>query len=134
RDPGADRAEAGRERTRRRTVLLGADGGGMGARPGVGPGRALVPPAAETAAAVVVRAVDVHKRFGRLHVLNGVDLTVGRGETVCVIGASGSGKTTFLRCINHLEKIDSGRIEVNGHLIGYRERNGSVIEDSERNI
>jgi polar amino acid transport system ATP-binding protein len=64
----------------------------------------------------------------------GVDLEVGRGETVCVIGPSGSGKSTFLRCINHLEKIDSGRIEVNGHLIGYRERNGSLIEDSERSI
>jgi polar amino acid transport system ATP-binding protein len=106
----------------------------MGAGPGVGPGRALVPPAAETAVDVVVRAVDVHKRFGRLQVLKGVDLEVGRGETVCVIGPSGSGKTTFLRCINHLETIDSGRIEVNGHLIGYRERNGSLIEDSERNI
>jgi polar amino acid transport system ATP-binding protein len=53
---------------------------------------------------------------------------------VCVIGPSGSGKTTFIRCINHLEKIDSGRIEVNGHLIGYRERNGKLVEDSERSI
>ena len=106
----------------------------MGARPSMGPGRTLVPPAAETAADVVVRAVDVHKRFGRLHVLKGVDLEVGRGETVCIIGPSGSGKSTFLRCTNHLEKIDSGRIEVNGRLIGYRERNGSLIEDSERSI
>src|ERR671934_232622 len=57
-----------------------------------------------------------------------------RGEVVCVIGPSGSGKTTLIRCINHLEKIDGGRIEVNGHLIGYRERNGKLIEDSERNI
>jgi polar amino acid transport system ATP-binding protein len=106
----------------------------MGARPGVGPGRALVPPADQAASDTVVRAVDVHKRFGRLHVLKGVDLEVRRGETVCVIGPSGSGKSTFLRCINHLEKIDSGRIEVNGHLIGYRERNGDLIEDSERSI
>jgi polar amino acid transport system ATP-binding protein len=59
---------------------------------------------------------------------------VRKGETVCVIGPSGSGKTTFIRCVNHLEKIDSGRIEVNGHLIGYRERNGKLVEDSERSI
>ena len=51
-----------------------------------------------------------------------------------MIGPSGSGKTTFIRCINHLEKIDSGRIEVNGQLIGYRERDGKLVEDSERNI
>jgi len=83
---------------------------------------------------LVLRAEDVHKRFGRLHVLRGVSLDVRRRETVCVIGPSGSGKTTFLRCVNHLEKIDSGRIEVNGHLIGYREQNGKLVEDSERSI
>jgi polar amino acid transport system ATP-binding protein len=83
---------------------------------------------------VVLQAEDVHKRFGKLEVLKGVSLEVRKGETVCIIGPSGSGKTTFLRCINHLEKIDSGRIEVNGHLIGYRERNGRLVEDSERNI
>jgi polar amino acid transport system ATP-binding protein len=82
----------------------------------------------------VVHAVDVRKRFGRLEVLKGVSLDVQRGEVVCVIGPSGSGKTTFARCINHLEKIDGGRIEVNGHLIGYRERNGKLVEDGERNI
>ena len=83
---------------------------------------------------VVMHAQDVHKSFGRLEVLKGVSLDVTKGETVCIIGPSGSGKTTFLRCINHLEKIDSGRIEVNGHLIGYREKNGKLVEDSERNI
>jgi polar amino acid transport system ATP-binding protein len=82
----------------------------------------------------ILRATDVHKRFGRLEVLRGVSLEVSRGETVCIIGPSGSGKTTFIRCINHLEKIDGGRIEVNGHLIGYRERNGKLVEDSEKNI
>jgi len=82
----------------------------------------------------VVSADNVHKRFGRLHVLNGVTLEVRKGETVCLIGPSGSGKTTFIRCINHLEKIDAGRIEVNGRLIGYRERNGSLVEDDERSI
>jgi polar amino acid transport system ATP-binding protein len=59
---------------------------------------------------------------------------VKRGEVVCIIGPSGSGKTTFIRCIHHLEKIDGGRIEVNGHLIGYREQNGRLVEDSERSI
>jgi polar amino acid transport system ATP-binding protein len=83
---------------------------------------------------LVLQAVDVHKHFGRLHVLKGVSLQVRRGETVCIIGPSGSGKTTFIRCVNHLEKIESGRIEVNGHLIGYRERNGKLTEDSERSI
>jgi polar amino acid transport system ATP-binding protein len=82
----------------------------------------------------VLRAEDVHKRFGRLEVLKGISLDVRRGETVCIIGPSGSGKSTFLRCINHLEKIDAGRIEVNGHLIGYRDRNGTLVEDSEKNI
>jgi polar amino acid transport system ATP-binding protein len=100
----------------------------------MGTGSSLVREAAQAAADVVVRAVDVHKRFGRLDVLRGVSLEVERGETVCVIGPSGSGKTTFIRCINHLEKIDGGRIEVNGHLIGYRERNGRLVEDSESSI
>ena len=85
-------------------------------------------------AGIVMSAVDVHKRFGRLEVLKGVSLDVERRETVCVIGASGSGKTTFIRCINHLEKIDAGRIMVNGRLIGYRESTGKLREDSERSI
>ena len=83
---------------------------------------------------LVVRAVDVEKRFGRLEVLKGVSLEVAKRETVCIIGPSGSGKTTFIRCVNHLEKIDGGRIEVNGQLIGYRESNGRLVEDSERSI
>jgi polar amino acid transport system ATP-binding protein len=90
--------------------------------------------APETSADVVVDAKDVHKYFGRLHVLKGVTLQVKRQEVVVIIGASGSGKTTFIRCINHLEKIQSGRISVNGHLIGYREVNGKLVEDSEKNI
>ncbi len=83
---------------------------------------------------VVVQATDVNKWFGRLHVLKDVSMTVKRQEVVVVIGASGSGKTTFIRCVNHLEKIQSGRIFVNGHLIGYREVNGKLVEDKESNI
>jgi polar amino acid transport system ATP-binding protein len=83
---------------------------------------------------LVLQAEDVHKRFGRLEVLKGVSLEVPKGETVCIIGPSGSGKTTFIRCINHLERIDAGRITVNGHLIGYRQRNGRLVEDSEKSI
>src|SRR5512135_2846020 len=83
---------------------------------------------------VIVRAEDVHKYFGSLHVLNGINLSVCKNEVLVIIGPSGSGKSTFLRSINHLEKIDSGRIYVNGHMIGYRERNGKLVEDSEKNI
>ena len=83
---------------------------------------------------IVVQATDVNKWFGRLHVLKDVSMTVKRQEVVVVIGASGSGKTTFIRCVNHLEKIQSGRIFVNGHLIGYREANGKLVEDRESNI
>ena len=90
--------------------------------------------AAPVLGGVVLSATDVHKRFGRLEVLKGVSLEVRQRETSCIIGPSGSGKTTFIRCINHLEKIDSGRIEVNGHLIGYREHGGRLEEDSERSI
>jgi polar amino acid transport system ATP-binding protein len=83
---------------------------------------------------LVVRAVDVHKRFGRLEVLKGVSLDVAKRETICIIGPSGSGKTTLIRCINHLEKIQGGRIFVNGHLIGYREVDGKLVEDKEANV
>jgi polar amino acid transport system ATP-binding protein len=83
---------------------------------------------------VVVEAADVQKWFGKLHVLKGVSLTVRRQEVVVMIGASGSGKTTFIRCINHLEKIQGGRIFVNGHLIGYREVDGKLVEDKEANV
>jgi polar amino acid transport system ATP-binding protein len=84
---------------------------------------------------IVVEATGVHKFYGRNEVLKGVDLTVKRQEVVVIIGPSGSGKTTFLRCINHLEKIRSGTIRVNGQLIGYRlGSNDKLIEDSEKNI
>ncbi len=82
----------------------------------------------------MVHAENIVKRFGSLTVLNGVDLSVKRRQVVVIIGPSGSGKTTLLRCINHLEKIDSGRIYVAGQLVGYREQNGRLVEDNETNI
>src|SRR3989337_1412448 len=82
----------------------------------------------------VVQCIDVHKRFGRLEVLRGVSLDIERGEVVVLIGPSGSGKTTLLRCINHLETLDSGRIYIEGELVGYRETNGRLREDSEREV
>ncbi|HVB22132.1 MAG TPA: amino acid ABC transporter ATP-binding protein [Ktedonobacteraceae bacterium] len=82
----------------------------------------------------MVRAEKIVKRFGDLTVLNGVDLSVKRGQVVVIIGPSGSGKTTMLRCINHLEKIDDGRIYIEGELMGYRIVNGKPVEDREANI
>jgi polar amino acid transport system ATP-binding protein len=79
-------------------------------------------------AVAMVQAQNVHKRFGTLEVLKGIDLTVRRGEVMCLIGASGSGKTTFLRCVNHLEKINGGRLYVDGVLMGYREKGDKLYE------
>jgi len=83
----------------------------------------------------ILLARDVRKRFGSNEVLRGVSLQVQRGEVICVIGPSGSGKTTFLRCLNHLERIDSGRIELDGKLLGYRERpDGTLVEQPARDV
>ncbi len=82
----------------------------------------------------VVRAEGVHKHFGRLQVLKGIDLEVRSGEVMCIIGPSGSGKSTFLRCINHLEKIDGGRLWVNGHLVGYRQKGDKIYELREKEV
>ena len=89
------------------------------------------PVAAGTAA--MVRAEGVHKSFGHVEVLKGIDLEVRPGEVFCLIGPSGSGKSTFLRCINHLEKINAGRLYVDGELVGYRQKGGKLYElkDSE---
>ena len=85
--------------------------------------------------ALVIEALDIHKAYGDVQILKGVSLQVKRGEVVVLIGASGSGKTTFIRCINLLEEIQGGRIRVNGQPMGYRERpDGSLVRDSERNI
>ncbi len=79
-------------------------------------------------AAPMVRARGVRKSFGRHAVLKGIDLTVPAGSVVSLLGPSGSGKSTFLRCINHLETIDGGEIDVDGRLVGYRRQNGKKYE------
>jgi polar amino acid transport system ATP-binding protein len=84
----------------------------------------------ETAASPMVEAIDVRKSFGPLDVLKGINLTIRKGEVVCLLGPSGSGKSTFLRCVNHLEPMTSGRILVDGQLIGYHERNYRLYEMS----
>ncbi|WP_412066829.1 amino acid ABC transporter ATP-binding protein [Rhizobium sp. SYY.PMSO] len=86
------------------------------------------------AASPIVEAVDVHKSFGSLDVLKGINLSVSKGEVVCLLGPSGSGKSTFLRCINHLERMTSGRILVDGRLIGYHERGGTLHEMSGKEL
>jgi polar amino acid transport system ATP-binding protein len=78
--------------------------------------------------APMVKAEAVHKSFGRLEVLRGIDLEVQPKEVMCMIGPSGSGKSTFLRCINHLEKIDAGRLSVDGELVGYRQQRDRLYE------
>jgi polar amino acid transport system ATP-binding protein len=82
----------------------------------------------------MVKAEGVHKRFGRLEVLKGIDLKVEPSEVMCLLGPSGSGKSTFLRCINHLEKINSGRLAVDGQLVGYRESAGKLHELRESEV
>src|SRR5579885_1325546 len=82
----------------------------------------------------MVKAEAVHKNFGRLEVLRGIDLEVAPGEVMCIVGPSGSGKSTFLRCINHLEKIDGGRLWVDGELVGYRQRGDKLYELRESEV
>ncbi|MCF2528502.1 amino acid ABC transporter ATP-binding protein [Yinghuangia sp. KLBMP8922] len=81
----------------------------------------------------MVLAESVHKSFGLVEVLKGIDLQVLPQEVFCLVGPSGSGKSTFLRCINHLEKINAGRLWVDGHLVGYRQKGDKLYElkDSE---
>jgi polar amino acid transport system ATP-binding protein len=82
----------------------------------------------------LVHAANIHKAFHGNDVLKGIDMVVAAGEVVCLLGPSGSGKTTFLRCINQLETIDSGRIWVDGELMGYEDRGGTLHRLSERAI
>ena len=76
----------------------------------------------------MVQADRVCKNYGAVHVLKGISLEVDRGQVACLIGPSGSGKSTFLRCINHLERVDAGRLYVDGGLVGYSERGGKLHE------
>jgi polar amino acid transport system ATP-binding protein len=82
----------------------------------------------------MVKAEGVHKRFGRLEVLKGISLEVQPGEVMCLLGPSGSGKSTFLRCINHLEKINSGLLSVDGELVGYRQEGTTLHELRESEV
>ncbi|MCI0385549.1 amino acid ABC transporter ATP-binding protein [Streptomyces sp. CNQ085] len=82
----------------------------------------------------MVKAEGVHKSFGHAHILKGIDLEVAAGEVFCLVGPSGSGKSTFLRCINHLEKISAGRLSVDGHLVGYRQKGDRLYELKEREV
>ncbi len=83
---------------------------------------------------LMVRAENVHKRFGFVEVLKGIDIEVRAGEVMVVIGPSGSGKSTFLRCINHLEKINAGRLWVDGELVGYQQRGDKLHELRDRDV
>jgi len=82
----------------------------------------------------MVVAESVYKSFGHVEVLRGIDLTVAPQEVLCIVGPSGSGKSTFLRCINHLEKIDAGRLWVDGELVGYRQRGDKIYELRDRDV
>ncbi|HEX5225826.1 MAG TPA: amino acid ABC transporter ATP-binding protein [Solirubrobacteraceae bacterium] len=82
----------------------------------------------------MVRAEGVRKSFGRLEVLKGIDLEVAPGDVMCLLGPSGSGKSTFLRCVNHLEKINGGRLSVDGELVGYRAAGDTLHELREGEI
>jgi polar amino acid transport system ATP-binding protein len=82
----------------------------------------------------MVRAESVYKSFGPLEVLKGISLTVAPGEVMCLLGPSGSGKSTFLRCINHLERINAGRLYVDGQLVGYRQSGDKLHELRESEV
>jgi polar amino acid transport system ATP-binding protein len=82
----------------------------------------------------MVHADNVHKRFGLVEVLKGIDLQVRTGEVMVILGPSGSGKSTFLRCINHLEKVDAGMLSVDGELVGYRRRGNKLYELKDREV
>jgi len=81
-----------------------------------------------------LRVEGVRKSYGHIEVLKGIHMQVKPGEVACLVGPSGSGKSTFLRCINHLEKINSGRLYVHGELVGYQEKKGRLYELSDREV
>ena len=82
----------------------------------------------------MVRAESVRKSYGRFEALKGINIDVPRGSVVVIVGASGSGKSTFLRCVNHLEKIDGGRLWVDGELVGYEQKGTKLYELKDRDV
>lgn len=89
---------------------------------------------AETQKSPMIRARGVKKHFGKNEVLKGIDVDIAHGEVVCLLGASGSGKSTFLRCVNHLEKIDGGLIWVEDYPVGYRIRGRKLYEETDAQV
>ncbi|MEX5719821.1 amino acid ABC transporter ATP-binding protein [Geodermatophilus maliterrae] len=83
---------------------------------------------------LVVEALGIHKSYGSLEVLKGVDLRVRPGEVTCLLGPSGSGKSTLLRCLNHLERVDAGTVRIDGELVGYRVKGDKVYELPKREV
>ena len=81
-----------------------------------------------------LRIEGVRKSYGHVEVLKGINMQVKPGEVACLVGPSGSGKSTLLRCINHLEKINSGRLYVHGELVGYQEKKGRLYELTDREV
>jgi polar amino acid transport system ATP-binding protein len=77
---------------------------------------------------------NLHKRFGQLEVLKGIDLSVNKGDVVSLIGSSGSGKTTLLRCINLLETFEEGSVRIDGEEIGFTEKNGKRVKLPQKEI
>ena len=90
------------------------------------------PAVPDPTAAIVVQ--DMHKSFGPLDVLKGVDLTAHQGDVISMIGSSGSGKSTFLRCINLLEVPNAGKVWVNGELIRMRQHDGAAVPADRRQV
>jgi polar amino acid transport system ATP-binding protein len=91
-------------------------------------------PRPEPTATSVVSARGVYKSFGSLEVLKGIDLDVEPGQVLSILGVSGSGKSTFLRCVNHLETIQRGELRVNGEFVGYRAHHGKLHELKPREV
>ena len=83
---------------------------------------------------LMIEATDLHKRFGALHVLQGVSMQVARGEVIAILGPSGSGKSTLLRCLNHLETIDRGRIQIGGEALASPDASGAARYPSDSEV
>src|SRR5690606_116831 len=139
--PGASlRAGRGRFEPAARETPSGDDGAGMMSSDfqmagGYDAALAAQPPRSGSGHPVpMVLAEAVHKSFGHVEVLKGIDMTVMPGQVAVLLGPSGSGKTTFLRCINHLEKINGGRLSVDGTLVGYRQRGEKLYELRDKEV